>query len=67
MQIRRLHDAAAAAARAVVLQALLAALQRNFTGLQIRFRQLRRQHIVLARQNGHGIQVFDDKLAVSDP
>lgn len=36
-------------------------------GLQILLRQLWRQHIVLARQNGHGVQVFDNELTVRHP
>jgi len=55
------------AAGAVIGQALLAALQGDFTTLDIVHRQLWSQHIVLAGQNGHGVDVLHHKLAVSHP
>ncbi len=54
-------------ARSVILQPLLAALERNLTGLQIALRQIRRQHGVFPRQNGHGVDMLDDKLTVGHP
>ena len=54
-------------ARPVILQPLLAALQRNFARLQIALRQVRRQHGVLAGEDSHGVDMLDDKLAVRHP
>lgn len=68
LRILRLHDIhIPCAARPIGIQPLLAALERNLAGLQITLRQIWREHIVLARQGGHGVDMLDNKLAVGNP
>ncbi len=68
LRILRLHNVhIPRAARPVGIQPLLAALERNLAGFQITLRQIRRQHIVLARQSGHRVNMLDNKLAVGHP
>ena len=55
------------ASRPIIFQPLLTALERNFTGLQIPLRQIRRQHRMFPCQRSHRVDVFDDELAVRDP
>ena len=67
-RVRRFHNIHfTAASRLIVLQTLLTALKGNLTGFQILLREIRRQHVVLACQRGHGVDMLDDKLTVGDP
>ena len=64
-RLKNIHIAGASGS--VIFQPLLTALDRNFTGLQISLRQIRRQHRMFPCQRSHCVDVFDDELTMRNP